>query len=221
MTRTDCTDITVVLDRSGSMASISEQTIAGFNQFLADQRQQPGTASISLIQFDDQYEPVYSGIPLAEAVNLTPETFVPRGSTALLDAIGRAIDDTGRRLAALPESQRPGHVLIVIITDGLENSSRHYSHQQVSDLISHQRDVYQWHFVFLAANQDAIATAAALHMDRNSALTYSATGKAADKAWRSLSRATVRFRTVRARSSSNDFAFTDDERKESGGEDSA
>ena len=113
------------------MESIAADVIKGFNTFLADQQRQPGDCRLTLVQFDDRYEVLYTGRPLAEAPELTRETFVPRGTTALLDAIGRTIDATGDRLGALAEAERPDRVLVAIITDGLENASTDYSREQI------------------------------------------------------------------------------------------
>jgi Mg-chelatase subunit ChlD len=129
-------DITVVLDRSGSMASIASDVVGGFNHFVTDQQVQPGECRLTLVQFDHECEVVYAGRPIAEAPSLTAETFEPRGTTALLDAIGRTIDATGERLRALPEPDRPDRVLLVVITDGLENASIDYNRSRVFDMIS-------------------------------------------------------------------------------------
>lgn len=169
------------------MQSVKEDTIGGFNQFLADQKQAPGEAAITLVQFDDVYEAVYRGIPIKDARPLDGSTFVPRGSTALLDAIGRTINDAGKRLEAMPEDQRPENVIFVIVTDGEENASREFNAAQVNDLISHQRDVYRWEFVFLGANQDAITTAANLGISTANALTYAANAAGVQRAYNSLS----------------------------------
>src|SRR5688572_21912856 len=112
------TDITIVLDRSGSMHSVASDTIGGFNRFLADQQKAPGQATLTLNQFDDVFERVIDARDIQQAPPLTNESFQPRNSTALLDAIGRSIRDTGQRLAAMPEPERPGKVVMVIITDG-------------------------------------------------------------------------------------------------------
>jgi hypothetical protein len=167
-------DITVVLDRSGSMQSVRQDTIGGFNAFLGEQRKLPGQCTVSMVQFDDQYEPLYSGKPVQDAPPLSADNFVPRGMTALLDAIGRTINETGRRLAAMPEAHRPGKVLFVILTDGGENSSKEFTRQQVFDMIGHQKSVYSWDFVFLGANQDAISVGRSLNIADGSAMTYAA-----------------------------------------------
>jgi hypothetical protein len=174
VSKPDFSDITVVLDRSGSMASVADDTIGGLNRFVDDQKNHPGQAILSLYQFDDIYEAVHRAVPLPSVPPLTRETFVPRGSTALLDAIGRAIVETGDRLSAMPEYERPSTVVFVVTTDGRENASKEYTRDKVNEMIAHQRDVYGWHFVFLGANQDAISTAAALSIPAANAMTYAA-----------------------------------------------
>jgi len=112
-------DVTVILDRSGSMDAIASDVVGGFNSFLGQQRRQAGECRLTLVQFDDRYEVVCSGVPLADVRNLTAKTYQPSGSTALLDAVGRTIDAAGRRFNDLEESTRPDRVLMVIITDGM------------------------------------------------------------------------------------------------------
>jgi hypothetical protein len=165
------TDIIIVLDRSGSMSSVADDTIGGFNTFLETQQQLPGAAHLELRQFDDQHDVVFSK-PVKEAPKLTRETFVPRGSTALLDAIGMAIMDTGQRLAKLPEAERPEHVIVCIITDGFENASMKFSRNQIFQMITLQRDIYKWAFTFIGTDQDAIAEAGNIGIPAMSALNY-------------------------------------------------
>jgi hypothetical protein len=205
MPRIDFTDITIILDRSGSMASVAHDTIGGFNRFVEDQKGGHGEAALTLVQFDNQYEVVYAGTPIADVPVMTGETFVPRGSTALLDAIGRTIDDTGRRLASLPEAQRPETVIIVIITDGYENASRRYTSHRVGEMIAHQSDIYSWQFVFLGANQDAIATAASMGVDAGSALTYAATPIGTENAFAAVSSRTRVKRVMKDRLTKEQF----------------
>jgi hypothetical protein len=166
------TRIMIILDRSGSMESCKESTVAGFNEFIRTQRELPGGATIRLVQFDDQYETVFDK-NLKNCPELTQKTFVPRGSTALLDAQGRSIVELGQELAAMPEHERPSKVIVVTITDGLENASKNYSLEQIGTMIKEQRDKYSWDFVFLGANQDAIKTAAAMNIPLPSAMSYS------------------------------------------------
>ena len=136
-------DITIVLDRSGSMSSVQADTIGGFNTFIKEQRKLPGECNVSLVQFDDQYEPQYAGKPVGDAPFLDEKTFQPRGMTALLDAIGRTINETGKRLGAMDDDDRPSKVLFVILTDGGENSSKEFTRAKVFEMISHQKTAYQ------------------------------------------------------------------------------
>lgn len=174
--KNDLTHLLFILDRSGSMASIARDAIQGFNSFLAQHLEEPGDARLTLVLFDDQFEVPCDGIPLPEATPLDHRTFVPRGSTALLDAIARAIDDLGLKLAATPDDQRPGAVIVAILTDGYENASRHHTWHDVQQRIRHQSDTYQWRFLFLGANQDAIATAARVGIDAHDSATFAADG---------------------------------------------
>ena len=169
---TQLTEIAFILDRSGSMQSQLDAAIKGFNDFLHTQCDVPGQARFTLVLFDDQYEVTCASVPICEVVDLDKATFTPRGMTALLDAIGRTIDELGGRLAAMPEPDRPGQVIVAILTDGLENASRKFSLDDVSQRIAHQRDVYKWQFFFLGADQDAIATAAAMNIDQASAMRF-------------------------------------------------
>jgi hypothetical protein len=219
MTRPDYTDISFVLDRSGSMESVKGPTVAAFNQFLASQREAPGHARMTLVQFDDQYEIVYRGIPLAETVELTMQTFTPRGSTALLDAIGRTIIDSGARFASLAEHDRPGVVLFVIQTDGHENASREFTMDRINAMIAEQRDKYAWQFVFLGANQDAIATASAMNIGAAQALAYSAHAKGTAGAFDALGKKAALMRQKRsAGDRSYELQFDEDDRKQAKGE---
>ncbi len=183
MPRQNYTDITILLDRSGSMATISEATIKGVNGFIASQKEIPGEGCWSLIQFDDQYEEHWIEVEQAEVRELTRETFIPRGSTALLDAICTAIDDKGRRLAERPESERPSKVLFVIMTDGRENSSTEFGMSDANQRITRQREEYSWEFIFMGADQDTIATAAAMGVKTGMTFRYCASAIGTQQAW--------------------------------------
>lgn len=164
------THIAFLLDRSGSMQSIRTDTVGGFEAFIAEQREQPGRCTVSLAQFDNEYDEVYSDVPVDQ---VPPLNLVPRGSTALIDAIGRLINATGSRLAALPEDQRPGSVIVGIMTDGLENASCEFSRPQIKAMITDQTNAYGWQFMYMGANQDAVEVGTSLGVDPGLAVTYS------------------------------------------------
>jgi hypothetical protein len=189
MTDPTYTDITMVLDRSGSMQSIKDDTIGGFDAFISEQRRLPGRCTVSLVQFDNVYEEVYTGRDLADVPGLT---LVPRGSTAMLDAIGRAVNAAGARLAAMPEDGRPGTVIVGIMTDGLENASREFTYPMVKALIEQQEQVYGWTFMYMGANQDAIEVGASLGVARDRSLTYAGPKVAAAMGAYSASVGTIR-----------------------------
>lgn len=214
MTNPNFTVIQAIIDRSGSMQSIRSDAEGGFNSFIDDQGRQPGDCQVSLAQFDNQYEAVYTDKPIAEVPALE---IVPRGTTAMLDAIGRTVVDLGARLAAMPEDDRPGTVLVCIVTDGLENASREFSYGLIKDLITQQEQVYGWTFMYLGADQDAIAQGAQMGIDASRSLTYgrSSSGQAYD----AMSGAVSRLRSASAAGAApmvarDAAAFTDDERRQ-------
>ncbi|TDE95981.1 VWA domain-containing protein [Occultella glacieicola] len=193
MTDQNFTHIAFLLDRSGSMQSIRSDTVGGFDAFIAEQRGEPGRCTVSLAQFDDEYQEVYADRPIADVPSLD---LVPRGRTAMLDAIGRLINATGARLAALPEDQRPGTVIVGIMTDGLENASREFTRAQIKAMIGEQTDRYGWQFLYMGANQDAIEVGTGLGVDPGLAVTYAATK--VDAAMRMTSRKVAGVRAAMA-----------------------
>lgn len=196
--KTNLTELAFVLDRSGSMGVVAAAAIEGFNLFLKEQQKAPGQARLSLVLFDDQYLVPFSSIPVHEVVPLDHETYLPRGSTALLDAIGRTIDELGARLSRLPENERPGKVIVGILTDGLENASVRETWRKVSRRIRHQTERYGWEFLFLGANQDAIATAAQLSIAAANAATFRADGIGHQSGSAGVSRKTTALRAQAA-----------------------
>lgn len=208
---TDCNlaDITLVIDRSGSMSAIREEAESGINAFLREQAAERGRANLTLVQFDTEYEFIHRGVPIGD---VPPYTLEPRGMTALLDAVGRAINEVGSRLAALPEEARPGLVVFAIITDGHENSSREFTKSKIREMIAHQRGVYDWQFVFLGADDAAFDEAAALGIDAAAAAQYDR-GRVAHS-YRAMSRGVGRVRGLAAAGLPADLVFTDEEREE-------
>jgi len=207
--RTDLTDITMVIDRSGSMDSIKTDAEGGINTFIESQKSEPGEALLTLVQFDTEYEFVHQGVPIGSVPKFK---LVPRGSTALLDAVGRAISEAGTRLAAIEEAQRPGLVVFVIVTDGAENSSKEFTREKIREMIEHQQSAYKWQFTFLAANQDAFAEGASLGIAQAGTAGY-----AMDKmqnAYAATAKKMSRMRKAVSEGETVDNNFTDEERGE-------
>jgi uncharacterized protein YegL len=167
------TEIIFLLDRSGSMAGLESDTIGGFNAFIKKQSQLDGETLVTAVQFDDQYEVIWNGID-AKNVRLTDKEYFVRGSTALLDAVGKTILDVGHRLSNSNEDQKPGKVIFVITTDGMENASREFTYEKVNELIKHQQEKYNWEFIFMGANIDASKEASILGIDMENAYSFEA-----------------------------------------------
>lgn len=174
MARVDLTHIYFLLDRSGSMQSIKTDIEGGYEAFVAEQRKEPGECRVTLAQFDDHYDVVYAGRPIA---NVPALDLQPHGTTALLDAMGRLITTAGDELAALPEDARPATVIVAIMTDGLENASREWTHPAIKALVEQQTRDYAWQFQYMGADQDAIEVGRSLGVTADASVTY-ARGKA-------------------------------------------
>jgi hypothetical protein len=203
------TDITVVLDRSGSMQAVLGQTIEGFEAFVEKQKRTEGECRLTLYQFDTVYERVYRNRPIHRVPRLALR---PRGATALFDAMGRAIRETAERIEWQTESQRPARVIMVIITDGMENSSREFTREQVFALVRHYTEICDWQFVFLGANQDAIQEATKLGIDAGAAMTYHANDLGTRNAWKATAEAVARHRQGTLGAVSGSY-FTNEERR--------
>lgn len=186
----------MILDRTGSMESIRDDTIGGFNAFLQEQKAQPGTATLTLVQFDSQdpYEVIHRFRPIAEVPELTRATYVPRASTPLLDALGRGINDLEQSIAQLPDAERPTKVVMVVVTDGQENASHEFRKDQIEGMIKARTELNAWQFVFLSADLAAIGDAAAIGVRPAAVLLFEKDAKGSKSAWSSLSRQTTAFR---------------------------
>jgi len=180
----------LIIDRSGSMATIAKETQNGIRLFVSEQREIPGRATLSLYQFDHEHDTIHDFTPLRD---VAPYTLTPRGNTALLDACGFAITKVGEKLAAMSEPERPGKVIVVIATDGQENFSREYKLPQVRDMITRQRETYGWEFAYIGANQDSFAEAGAMGIPRFSSMDYEANTVGTRNAWSANSAAAGRY----------------------------
>lgn len=201
MTNEKITDITLVLDRSGSMSIIQAATQTGVRNFIKDQQDNAKEfglkTAITYVQFDDQYEVVVNGVDIQ---SFEPPELFPRGWTALYDAIGKTIHHTGARLRDLQSRLRPGKVLFVIVTDGEENASKEFKFEAIQKMITHQRDVYSWEFLFLGANLDAQKLGTSFGIARGSTMSYSASPLGATAAFAAASDASMLYNNARSRS---------------------
>jgi uncharacterized protein YegL len=180
------THVTFVLDSSGSMSSIKDDTIGGFNEFLADQQEGEGEVTVSLYDFDTGVETVYHGKSIANADKLDDETYTPGGRTALHDALSTAITETDRRIEKTPGGIRPENVIVVTLTDGKENASE-TPHDRVQELVEEHREEHDWEFLFIGANQDAALAATDMGMDADRSLDMSHSGEGSRAAYQSTS----------------------------------
>lgn len=181
------THIVEILDRSGSMGIIQSDVIGGHNEFIKQQQALPGEATYTLVQFDHEYEIVQDFVALKDARILDYKNFIPRGTTALLQAMGQTIAMVGQKLAALPEDQRPEKVIVAIYTDGQENCPQDYTKDQVMKMVKEQEEKYSWEFVYLSSDVNAIQDAASYGIQSKNVLQFAAgDGQAASCAYASL-----------------------------------
>ncbi|NPD47602.1 vWA domain-containing protein [Lentimicrobium sp. S6] len=165
------TNIIMLLDRSGSMDSIKEETILGFNSFIKKQIESNPNTLISLYQFDDKYDKVFENTPLSNCPELNKYSFIPRGLTALLDAIGITIK-RNKPIKNKLDIETNEQTVFVIITDGYENASEKFTLSKVHNLIKKMESKHNWQFVYLGANQDAIKVAATFGIDEKRAIKF-------------------------------------------------
>ena len=168
------TELVFILDRSGSMAGLVEDTIGGFNGMIEKQKKMEGTCFVSTVLFDDTSEVLHDRIKLDRVPKMTDKDYYVRGCTALMDAIGGAIKHIGNiHKYARPEDV-PAHTMFVITTDGMENASRRYGSDEIKKMIEHQKKKYGWEFLFIGANIDAVETAARYGIAPERAVNYNA-----------------------------------------------
>ena len=170
--RKGLTEIVFILDRSGSMAGLEEDTIGGFNAMLEKQKAEPGEAFISTVLFDNESVVIHDRVPLREVAPMDRRDYWVRGCTALLDAMGGAIHHIGNVHKYIREEDRPEKTLFIITTDGMENASRRYTYDRLRKLVERQKERYGWEFLFLGANIDAIATARRFGITEDRAVDY-------------------------------------------------
>jgi len=186
------TEIVCIIDKSGSMHSIKSDAIGGFNTFIEEQKKLEGKANVSLVLFNTEYSPAYYNKPLNEVEALNESTFQPVGGTALLDAIGRTLNELmtkeGTEIA-------PDKYLVVILTDGEENSSREYTNEAIKKIIEDLRAKGNWEFVYLGANQDAFSVAGGMGISVSNSMNFTADSEDTKILYRKMSKMSASYRT--------------------------
>jgi len=165
-------EVVFILDRSGSMSGLEADTIGGFNATLKKQQKEEGEVIWSTVLFDDQHEVIHDRVPLAEVEELTEDEYYVRGCTALLDAIGRAVNHIGNVHKYARREDVPDKTMFVITTDGMENASCEYTYARVKQMIKRQQSKYDWEFIFLGANMDAVSEAGRLGISAKRAASF-------------------------------------------------
>lgn len=199
------TKIVFIIDRSGSMERIKSDMNGGFKTFIEAQKAANfGTCDVSVYQFDHEFETVFAHKNIMDSISYN---LVPRGGTALYDAVGKTILKVGADLATMDESERPDRVLVAIITDGEENSSDEFDAEKVKKMITHQTDVYHWQFTYLGSNQDAWEVGKGLGVAAGSTMTYANNARGVRGSWSSLSEAVTTYRSMTGDTKS--FTYTE------------
>ncbi len=191
--KADLTELVFVLDRSGSMSGLEEDTIGGFNSLVAKQKKEPGKCLVTTVLFDSRVQTIHDRVELQDLKPMTEQDYRVGGCTALLDALGGTI----RHIANIHRYARredvPKRTTFVIMTDGLENASHQFSSEEVKRMIRHEQEKYGWEFLFLAANIDAVETAGRMGIRPDRSVNYKADSRGTEVAYEAVSRA-VSFR---------------------------
>lgn len=181
------TEVVFILDRSGSMSGLEGDTIGGFNAMIEKQKKEKGEAYISTVLFDDQTEVIYDRVDVKKVEPMNDKQYYVRGCTALLDAVGGAIHHIGNVHKYCRDEDRPEKTLFIITTDGMENSSRHYSYDKVKKMVERQKERYGWEFLFLGANIDAVEVAGRFGIRPDRAINYECDSEGTQLNYRVLS----------------------------------
>lgn len=196
--KTNLTELAFILDRSGSMSGLEDDTIGGYNAMLKKQQKEPGEAVVTTVLFDDQYDLLHDRINIKCVRPITDKEYFVRGSTALLDAIGETIHKIGNAQMNTSENLQADKVLFIITTDGMENASHEYTYEKIKALVERQKEKFGWEFIFLGANIDAVATAAKFGIHADRAANYHADGEGTELNYMAVSEAVSNFRSKNA-----------------------
>ena len=181
------TEMVFILDMSGSMYSLTDDTIGGYNTLLNEQKAKEGDANVTTVLFNSKSEVIHDRKNIKNVENLTSKEYVPMGNTAMLDAVGNTIQRIGQKLANMPEEERPGNVVVTIITDGMENDSREFNWEQIQSMIKEQREKYSWIFTFIGANIDVMDISQRMGIDSRLAKSYTASKAGTGSVYKAMS----------------------------------
>ena len=209
------TEIVFILDRSGSMTNLVDDTIGGFNAMIQKQKHEPGEAYVSTVLFDNYTEILHDRVDIQKIQPMTREDYYVRGCTALLDAVGKSIHHIGRVHKYAREEDRPEKTLFIITTDGMENASREYSYEKVRKMIQRKKEKYGWEFLFLGANIDAAKEAARFGIAKDCAANYHADRRGTAVIYEAMSEAVRNVRASRPMSADWKRRVDEDYRKRS------
>lgn len=173
----DLTELVFILDRSGSMSGLEGDTIGGYNAMMEKQKAEAGEALVTTVLFDNEFELLHNRADLGSLMPITEKEYFVRGSTALLDAMGKTINMVAKEQKIEGEEARAGKVILVITTDGMENASREYTYQKIKEMVEKQKRDHGWEFIFLGANIDAVAEAGRFGIAEDRAARFNSDGK--------------------------------------------
>jgi uncharacterized protein YegL len=190
------TEIVAILDRSGSMANLTKDTIGGYNNFIEEQKKLPGEANVTTVLFDNEYTLLHDRVDIKKVLPITEKEYHPMGSTALLDAVGKTINIIGVKLDAMKEEDKPSKVIVLIITDGEENSSVEFSGDVVKEMVEKQTNIYNWQFLFFGANIDSFAVSSSIGISADHTVGFSATSVGLNSTYDAMTLATTAYRST-------------------------
>jgi uncharacterized protein YegL len=202
--KTETTHIIAILDRSYSMKEVAKDAINGFNSFLREQKNLKDKATFTGVLFDDQFEPLNDGkvVDIKKVQELTDKTFVPRGTTALYDAIGKSVNLYKSEIQKNKKAKPANKVLVIVVTDGHENTSREFTRNDIADLITYQKK-QNWQFLFLCSTEDAVTVGASLGVSKGNTFKFENTSLGNNEMYSKVSYAAVNYRGMSSKDSLN------------------
>lgn len=198
MTQKNITELVFVIDRSGSMGGLEDDTIGGLNAVLEKNRELEGEVTVSTVLFDDKTQVLHDRLPIQDVKPLTREDYWVRGCTALLDAVGKSIKHVDRVQRYMPAGHKADKIIFVITTDGYENASKEFSYSQIKKMIE-EKSEQGWEFLFLGANIDAAAEASRMGIASDRATGYFSDSEGTEVMYEAVANATYCMRTSNAR----------------------